>query len=106
MSDWIDVAAVDDLPAGSRRCIDVEGVDVLVFNLSGVYYAIEDVCSHDGNPLTDGVLDGDEIACARHGARFCIRTGQAMSAPAFQDIATFPVRVERGMIQVKDPRWD
>lgn len=106
MSDWIDVASVDDFPAGSRRLVVVEGVDMLVFNLNGMYYAIEDVCSHDGNPLTYGALEGDEITCPRHGARFCIRTGQAMSAPAFQDIAIFPVRIEQGMIQVKDSRWD
>jgi len=78
----------------------------VVFNLGGKYYAIEDVCTHDGGQLTGGVVEGGEIVCPRHGARFCIRTGEALTAPAYEPVARLPVRVENGVIQVRDNRWD
>ena len=61
MSDWVDVASVDDFPVGSRRAVDVEDVMILVFNIDGEYHAIEDVCTHDYSSLDDGTLEGDEI---------------------------------------------
>jgi 3-phenylpropionate/trans-cinnamate dioxygenase ferredoxin component len=51
-------------------------------------------------------VDGDEVICPRHGARFCIRTGEALSPPAYEPVPTFPVRVTDGMVQVRDDRWD
>ena len=106
MSDWVTVAKVGELAPGEFRTADVDGASVAVFNVDGQYYAIEDVCTHDGGQLTGGVVEGDEIVCPRHGARFCIRTGQALSAPAYEPAASFPVRVENGEIQVRDDRWD
>jgi len=106
MSDWITVAKAGELVPGSHRVVDVDGASVAVFNVDGQYYAIEDVCTHDGGQLTGGVVEGDEIVCPRHGARFCIRTGQALSAPAYEPAASFPVRVENSEIQVRDDRWD
>ncbi|MBT6522881.1 MAG: Rieske 2Fe-2S domain-containing protein, partial [Methylococcales bacterium] len=69
-------------------------------------YALEDVCTHDGGDIASGQVEGDEIICPRHGARFCIKTGQVKSAPAYEDIESFPIRIEDGMVQVRDPRWD
>lgn len=106
MSDWVDVAPADDFQAGSRHAVDVDDVPIIIFNLDGQYFAIEDVCTHDYSSLDDGELDGDEIICPRHGARFNVRTGEALSAPAYEAIATFPVRVHNGSVQVKDDRWD
>ena len=106
MSDWVTVARIDELPSGDWRTIDVDGTQVVVFNIDGEYYAIEDVCTHDGGQLTGGHVEGDEIVCPRHGARFCVRTGEALTAPAYEPTATFPVRIENGEIQVRDPRWD
>jgi len=106
MSDWISVAKVEELPPGARRIVDVADVQIAVFNLGGEFYAIEDVCTHDYAPLADAKLEGDEIICPRHGARFCIRTGAVKAPPAYEAIATFPVRVHQGMIQVRDTRWD
>ena len=106
MSDWIPVCPVSDLPPGAHRVVDVDGVQVAVFNLQGQLYAIEDVCTHDGGILTGGPVEGDEIVCPRHGARFSIRTGAALSPPAFEPTATFPLRVEDGIVQVRDERWD
>lgn len=106
MSDWISVAREADFKPGTREIIDVDGTHIVVFNHEGKYYAIEDVCTHDGGNLTGGEMEGDQIICPRHGARFCIRTGAALTAPAYEPTATFPVRIENGEVQVRDDRWD
>ena len=106
MSNWIDVARADQFKSGERRIVSVDDVQIAVFNLQGDYYAIEDVCPHDGAPLAEGTLEGDQIICPRHGAHFCIKTGEALTPPAYEPIVTFPVRVENGIVQVCDDRWD
>ena len=106
MSDWVSVARADELAPGQWTSVDVDGARVAVFNLDGGYYAIEDVCTHDGGILTGGSVEGDAIVCPRHGARFCIRTGAALTAPAYEATAKFPVRIENGEVQVCDDRWD
>ncbi len=106
MSDWVAVAKAGQLSPGQWKSVDVDGAQIVVFNLDGEYYAIEDVCTHDGGQLTGGSIEGAEIVCPRHGARFCIRTGAALTAPAYEAVATFPVRVENGVVQVRDERWD
>ena len=106
MSGWITVCSVSELPPGAHRVVDMDGAQVAVFNLDGELYAIEDICTHDGGILTGGPVEGDVIVCPRHGARFCVRTGEALSAPAYEPVATFPVRVEAGAVQVRDERWD
>jgi 3-phenylpropionate/trans-cinnamate dioxygenase ferredoxin subunit len=97
---YITVAQTADIPPGERDVFDVEGYYVAVFNVDGTYYAIEDVCTHDDGPLADGELDGYEIECPRHGARFDIRTGKVLSMPAVIDVPWFPVRVEGDDIQI------
>jgi len=106
VSDWLSVCRVEDLPPGSHRLLEVDGAQVAVFNLGGQYYAIEDVCTHDGGVLTGGAVEGDQIICPRHGARFSIRTGEALAPPAFDATAVFPVRIHDGHVQVRDDRWD
>ena len=106
MSAWIDVAPQAGFTAGQWRSLDVDGTLVAVFNMDGAYYAIEDVCTHDGGILTGGALEGEEIVCPRHGARFSIKTGAVLAPPAYEDVATFPVRINDGMVQVRDARWD
>jgi 3-phenylpropionate/trans-cinnamate dioxygenase ferredoxin subunit len=103
MSEWIDVAPVDELPKGDWRTVDVGNTVVAVFNLDGEYYAIEDVCTHDGGDLASGYLEGEEIVCPRHGAHFAVKTGEVRSPPAYENVAAFPVRVKDGMIQVEKP---
>lgn len=100
MSDWIDVAPEVELPPGSRKVVTTPYAEVAVFNLDGNYYAIEDICTHDGGELASGACEGDQIICPRHGARFCIRDGRALTPPAYENIDTFPVRVEGGVVQV------
>lgn len=104
MSDWIDVVAEAALANGEHVLVDVDGTDVAIFKIDDQLYAIEDVCTHDGAEIASGELDGDEIVCPRHGARFCVKTGAVKCAPAYEDVATFPVRIVEGRIQVSDPR--
>ena len=106
MAEWVGVARESEFKPGEMRTVDVDGAQIAVFNLKGQYYALEDVCTHDGGVLTGGEIEADQIICPRHGARFCIKTGVALTAPAYEPTATFPVRVENGEVQVKDDRWD
>lgn len=106
MSDWVNVGSLWELAPGEHRVVDVEGTEVAVFNIDGEFYAIEDTCTHDGSEIASGSLQGYEIACPRHGARFCLKTGKVLSPPAYEDLVCFPVRVENGMVQIRDPRED
>lgn len=106
MAEWTAVGRAEELKPGDWCTADLDGTQVVVFNLGGEFYAIEDVCTHDGGQLTGGTVEGDRIVCPRHGAKFCIRTGEALTAPAYEPTATFPVRVEAGEVQVRDDRWD
>ena len=105
MPEWVDVARVEDFASGTVRTVQIEGTPIAVFNLNGRYYAIEDLCSHEAETLSDGEVAGEEIICPRHGAHFSILTGEALSPPAYEPVATFPVQVEGGMVRVKDDRW-
>ncbi|MDY6942105.1 MAG: non-heme iron oxygenase ferredoxin subunit [Pseudomonadota bacterium] len=106
MSNWTDVAPAGEFPVGTHQVVDVEGVSIAVFNVEGTYYAIENICTHDGGTLTGGPVKGCEVTCPRHGARFDVRTGAVLSPPAYEPVDTFPVRLEHNVVQVRDDRWD
>jgi 3-phenylpropionate/trans-cinnamate dioxygenase ferredoxin subunit len=72
----------------------VDGVPVLLCNVDGEFYAVEDVCTHDGGALDGGELDGCRVMCPRHGAFFDVRTGQALTLPAVSPLPTYPVHVD------------
>lgn len=101
MSSWLDVASIDELTPGSHRVVDVDGVAVAVFNLDGEYFAIMDVCPHDGGELANGKLEGGVIVCPRHGARFSVRTGVVLGPPAYENVRTYSVRVAQGKVQIE-----
>lgn len=104
MSDFIPVAKVGDVPLGGSKLVEVDNVRIALFNLDGTYYAIEDVCTHDGGPLVEGtIVNGHEVVCPRHGARFDIRTGQALSLPAFEPTPSYEVKVEGDDILIESP---
>lgn len=106
MSDWEEVAKVGEIETGTCIPVDVDGTQVALFNLDGEYYAIEDICTHDGSEISCGIVLGEEIMCPRHGARFSIKTGEVVAPPAYEDIEAFPVRLQGDSIQVRDQRWD
>jgi 3-phenylpropionate/trans-cinnamate dioxygenase ferredoxin subunit len=106
MTEWTHAADESDLNPGQHVVIDVDDVMVAVFNIDGEFYAIEDVCTHDGSEIASGCIYGDEIECPRHGARFSIKTGEVTAPPAYDPVDIFPVQVVNGMVQVRDDRWD
>jgi len=104
MSDFIKVATVDEIPVNGSKLVEVDDVRVALFNLNGEFYAIEDICTHDGGPLVEGtIVNGCEVKCPRHGARFDIRTGAAISFPAFEPTASYAVRVEGNDVWIESP---
>jgi 3-phenylpropionate/trans-cinnamate dioxygenase ferredoxin subunit len=99
---WIDIAPVTEIAPGEWKTVDVAGQLVAIFNLDGEFFAIEDVCTHDGGELTGGEIEDGCIVCPRHGARFDIRTGAVLSPPAYEDVLTYPVRVKGDRVQLAD----
>ena len=93
MSEFVKVATRAELPPGGKQLADVDGRAIAVFNVNGQFYAIDDVCTHDGGPLAEGDLQGNEIQCPRHGARFDVRTGKALCLPAVEPVTTHTVEV-------------
>lgn len=91
---FVRVGRTGEVPDGRPEVFDVEDRKIAVYRLDGEYYAIDDLCTHDGGPLAEGEVDGDVVTCPRHGARFNIRTGAALSFPAITPVDTYPVRVE------------
>jgi 3-phenylpropionate/trans-cinnamate dioxygenase ferredoxin subunit len=88
------VAKVSDVPPGAAKKVEVDGVEVLLCNVDGKLYAVEDVCTHDGGPLDQGELQGRRIMCPRHGALFDVTTGAALTLPAVVPLQTYDARVE------------
>ena len=101
--EFVEVCSVEDLPSGERLFVDIDGLPIVVFQVAGKYFAIADVCSHDNGPLGDGDLDGFEVSCPRHGARFDIRNGKACMLPAVENIPAYPARVVAGKIEIGIP---
>jgi 3-phenylpropionate/trans-cinnamate dioxygenase ferredoxin component len=102
--DFYGVVPLIDLPNGERMFLEIDGKPIVIFNIGGQFYAIDDTCTHDDGPLGDGELEGFEIVCPRHGAQFDVRTGQVTQMPAVADIAAYPVRVEDGVIMIGVPK--
>ena len=101
MSDFIAVARTTDVPDPGSALVEVDERLIVLFHVGGKFYAIDDVCTHDGGPLSEGDLDGYAIACPRHGARFDIRTGAALSMPATLPTAAHLVKVAGDQVLVK-----
>jgi nitrite reductase/ring-hydroxylating ferredoxin subunit len=87
------VATVLDVPAGQARLVTVKGQALALFNVNGMYYAIEDTCPHSGGPLSEGYIEGQQVECPWHGARFDVTTGAHLSPPARTGVKAFKVQV-------------
>jgi 3-phenylpropionate/trans-cinnamate dioxygenase ferredoxin subunit len=98
---WISVARIESIAPGDYAQVEVDGVIVAVFNVNGVFYAIEDQCTHDGGGLAGGAIEDCQIVCPRHGARFSLQTGAALSPPAYEPVRTYVTRVDDGMVEVR-----
>lgn len=101
--EFVEVAKEGDLKNGERLFVDIDTFNIVLFNIAGRHFAIGDVCSHDDGPLGDGELEETQVVCPRHGARFEVSNGKALTLPAVRDIPAFPVRVQGGRIEIGVP---
>ncbi len=101
MSDFVAVAKVAEIPDPGRKIVELDDQLVVVIHTAGHFYAIDDVCTHDGGPLGEGTLDGTTIACPRHGAKFDVRTGAALTMPATKPTGSHEVKIEGDNVLVK-----
>jgi 3-phenylpropionate/trans-cinnamate dioxygenase ferredoxin subunit len=97
---FVTVAKTTDIRPGQVKYVEVEDYQLAICNVDGVFYCIEDVCTHDGGHLGQGELMGNIIECPRHGARFDVTTGNVLRMPAVAPIETYPVQVEGDEIKV------
>jgi 3-phenylpropionate/trans-cinnamate dioxygenase ferredoxin subunit len=97
---WIDAGPAAALSDGQSLSIAAGRRMIAVAHSGGEYFAIEDICTHDGAELTGGAIEGAEIICPRHGARFCLRTGEALSPPAYEPVRVFATKIEDGHLWV------
>ncbi|QDT25903.1 3-phenylpropionate/cinnamic acid dioxygenase ferredoxin subunit [Gimesia panareensis] len=93
MLDFEEIASVDDFKESDRLEVFIDDTPVLLLHVGEQYFAIEDVCTHDGQPLTDGCIEDGAIICPRHGARFDLQSGKALCMPATKPVRTFEVEV-------------
>ena len=101
MSQFIRVCKLADVPDPGKEVFEVDERFVVMFHLEGKWYALDDCCTHDGGPLGEGRIEGHQIICPRHGARFDIETGAAMSMPAVMATPSHEVKVEGGDVFVR-----
>ncbi len=101
MADFIKAASTSDVPSGTVRVYGVNGRQIAICNVDGAFYAIDDICTHDGGSLDQGELQGDQIECPRHGARFDVKSGRAITLPAVMPVKSYPVQVEEDEIRVQ-----
>lgn len=101
MGEFVKVAKTSDIDDQCAHCVEVGGKTLALFNLGGEYYCIDDACSHADGPLSEGFIEGEEVECPWHAARFNIKTGEATEAPAFEGVATYKVRTTGDDIEVE-----
>ncbi|GGI98790.1 bifunctional 3-phenylpropionate/cinnamic acid dioxygenase ferredoxin subunit [Alicyclobacillus cellulosilyticus] len=90
---WVRVAALAELPVGGMKRVTVDGEEIAIYRLPDGLYATSDVCTHAGESLTAGRLDGHVVACPKHGGKFDVRTGAAVALPCVIPLATYAVEV-------------
>jgi 3-phenylpropionate/trans-cinnamate dioxygenase ferredoxin subunit len=101
MPDFIRVAKTSEIPDPGRKLVEIDERLVVVFHTAGHFYCIDDVCTHDGGPLGEGELDGFAVACPRHGAKFDVRDGRALTMPATKPTMAHEVKLVGDDVLVK-----
>jgi 3-phenylpropionate/trans-cinnamate dioxygenase ferredoxin subunit len=101
MAKYVKAASTNEIAPGQARLVNLAGKEIALFNIEGTFFALENACTHEEGPLAEGEIEGHEVTCPWHGARFDVRTGQVLSAPAFEDVAHYNVRVTGTDIEVE-----
>jgi 3-phenylpropionate/trans-cinnamate dioxygenase ferredoxin component len=103
MSRWIDIGPATAVTETTPLPAEVAGYSLMVVSCRGELYSIEDRCTHDGESLMGAEVEECQVICPRHGARFCLRTGEALTPPAYEPVKTFKTRIENGRVLVELP---
>jgi|SRR5436189_4809318 len=101
MPDYVSVAKADEIPRGTAKLVEVQGIEIAVFNIGGVFHAVDNSCSHVGGPLCEGELNGAEVTCPWHGAVFEVTTGRAVGPPAMEPVTCYNLRVAGNEVQIE-----
>ena len=100
MTEFVTVATTDEMQPGERIVVEIDDAWVVVFNVGGQYYALEDMCSHEEYMLSEGTIDGYALECPKHGAQFDVRDGRVLAPPAVSPVKAYAVRVVGDEVQV------
>jgi 3-phenylpropionate/trans-cinnamate dioxygenase ferredoxin subunit len=100
---WTDVGGADALSETTLLSVAVEGVQLVIVRCGDALYAVEDRCTHDGESLEEAQVEDCQIICPRHGSHFCLRTGEALTPPAYEPLRTYRVREQNGRILIENP---
>jgi 3-phenylpropionate/trans-cinnamate dioxygenase ferredoxin subunit len=103
MSTFFKAARVGDVPPGAMKRVDIGARRILLANVGGQFYAVDDTCTHEDASLSRGALRGEWVKCPLHGSRFNVRTGEVVEEPASEKLATYPVRLEAGEVWIGTP---
>lgn len=98
---WVDVGNAADLADGQSLSVEVDGNPIVVARCGKDVYAVDDRCTHDGEALDGAEIESCQIICPRHGARFCLRTGEALTPPAYEPLRTYAAREENGRLVIE-----
>jgi nitrite reductase/ring-hydroxylating ferredoxin subunit len=101
LAEFVKVASASEIAPGQARLVNVRGKEIALFNIEGNFFALDNACTHEEGPLAEGDIEGHEVTCPWHGARFDIRTGEVLSAPAYGDVARYNVWVTGTDIEVE-----
>lgn len=101
MGEFVEAAKLSDIPDPGKQLLEIDDRLVVLFHVGGQFYCLDDVCTHDDGPLGEGRLDGYSIACPRHGAKFDIRDGRALTMPATEATGVHEVKVEGESVFVR-----
>jgi 3-phenylpropionate/trans-cinnamate dioxygenase ferredoxin subunit len=102
-AEWVDVGAADDVSETHPLSVEVEDVELVIARCASDLYAVENRCTHDGQSLSGAEIEACQIICPRHGARFCLKSGEALTPPAYEPLRTFKIREAQGRILVERP---
>jgi 3-phenylpropionate/trans-cinnamate dioxygenase ferredoxin component len=101
-SQWVDVAAENEV-SDQPLAVFENGVALIVVRCGAAVYAVDNMCTHDGETLGEAQVEDCQVICPRHGAHFCLKTGTALTPPAYEALRTYPARVDNGRVLVELP---
>lgn len=101
MAELKKVAAVEDVPPGAAKAVDIDGKKIALFNVNGSFYAVDDACTHKSGPLSEGEVEDFQVTCPLHGATFDLKSGEVLGPPASQGVGRYNVKVEGSDVKIE-----